>query len=169
MESTELFRTAILTFKLLFLLLAANGAPVLLNKILGSWGAWPVDGGARLKDGHPVFGASKTWRGLFGAILLAGAAAVLVGLPFWLGALFGGSAMLGDLFSSFFKRRLGVPSSGMALGLDQVPESLLPLLAVRSELALGTGYIAWLVLIFLILELALSRILYALHIRDQPH
>jgi hypothetical protein len=158
-----------LTFKLLFLLITANGAPILLNRALGPCCAWPVDAGVCLRDGRPLLGASKTWRGLLAAVLLAGSAAVLVGFPFWLGVLFGGCAMLGDLFSSFLKRRLGVPSSGMALGLDQVPESLFPLLAVRSELALETGYILWLVMAFLILELALSRILYALRIREQPH
>jgi hypothetical protein len=38
-------------------------------------------------------------------------------------------AMLGDLFSGFVKRRLGMGPSDKALGLDYVPESLLPLLA----------------------------------------
>ena len=157
-----------LTFKLLLLLLVANGAPVLLRKALKARWAWPVDGGALLRDGRPLLGPSKTWRGLAAAPALTGAAAWLLGLPFGLGALFGACAMLGDLASSFVKRRLGVPSSGMALGLDQVPESLFPLLAVRSELGLGPGYIAWLVAAFLLVELALSRVLYALHIREQP-
>jgi hypothetical protein len=158
-----------LTFKLLLLLLAANGAPILIRKILGTRYAWPLDSGARFRDGRPLLGPSKTWRGLLAALAMTGFIAVLLGLPFGLGMLFGGCAMLGDIFSSFLKRRLGVPSSGMALGLDQVPESLFPLLAVRSELGLGTGYILWLVLTFLLLELVLSRILYALHIREQPH
>jgi hypothetical protein len=158
-----------LTFKLLFLLLVANGAPILLNKALNARYAWPVDNGACFHDGRPVLGPSKTWRGLAAAVLLTGPAAVLVGLPFGLGVLFGGCAMLGDLFSSFLKRRVGVPPSGMALGLDQVPESLFPLLAVRGELALDAGYILWLVLAFLLLELVLSRILYALRIREHPH
>jgi hypothetical protein len=158
-----------LTFKLLFLLMVANGAPILLNKALSARYAWPVDNGARFRDGRPLLGPSKTWRGLAAAVLLTGPAAVLVGLPFGLGVLFGGCAMLGDLFSSFLKRRAGVPPSGMALGLDQVPESLFPLLAVRGELALDAGYIAWLVMAFLLLELVLSRLLYTLRIRDQPH
>jgi hypothetical protein len=162
-------RTTMLTFKLIFLLLVANGAPILLNKILSTRYAWPVDGGAHCRDGRPLLGPSKTWRGLAAAVLLTGPAAALVGLPFGLGVLFGGCAMLGDLLSSFLKRRAGVPPSGMALGLDQVPESLFPLLAVRGELALDAGYIAWLVMAFLLLELVLSRLLYALRIREQPH
>jgi hypothetical protein len=158
-----------LTLKLLLLLLAANGAPILVRKVLGSRYAWPLDRGMRFRDGRPLLGPSKTWRGLLSALAVTGVFAVLLGLPFGLGVLFGGCAMLGDLFSSFLKRRLDVPSSGMALGLDQVPESLFPLLAVRSEFGLGTGYILGLVLAFLIVELVLSRILFALHIREQPH
>ncbi|MGZ8216868.1 CDP-archaeol synthase [Methylomagnum sp.] len=158
-----------LTFKLLFLLMVANGAPVLVKKALGARGAWPVDGAARWRDGGPVLGPSKTWRGLAAAVVLSGFAAVALGWPVWLGVAFGGSAMLGDLLSSFLKRRFGLPSSAMALGLDQVPESLLPLLAVRGELGLGWDYILWLVLLFLILELAFSRVLFALHVRDRPY
>jgi hypothetical protein len=44
--------------------------------------------------------------------------------------------MAGDLFSSFLKRRLNLPPSSPALGLDQVPESLFPLLACRYSLPL---------------------------------
>lgn len=158
-----------LTLKLLLLLLAANGAPILLRKMLGNRYAWPLDGGVRFRDGRPLLGPSKTWRGFLAALLVTGGIAVLLELPFGLGLLFGGCAMLGDVLSSFLKRRLGMPSSGMALGLDQVPESLFPLLAVRGDLGLGAVYIVWLVAMFLLLELVLSRILYSLHIREQPY
>lgn len=77
--------------------------------------------------------------------------------------------MLGDLFSSFIKRRLGVPASGMALGLDQIPESLFPLLAVRVELSLEFIQVAGLVAGFVVLELLVSRILFQLRIREQPY
>lgn len=158
-----------LTLTLLFLLVVANGTPILLRKALKARYAWPVDGGSCYFDGRPLLGPSKTWRGVAAAVPTTAAAAWALGLPPGLGVLVGGGAMLGDLFSSFLKRRLGVTSSGMALGLDQVPESLFPLLAVRTELGLEPGYIAALVMAFLVLELALSRILFELHIREQPH
>lgn len=158
-----------LALKLLFLLLVANGAPILLTKALGPRFAWPVDGGRLCPDGRPFLGRSKTWRGLLAAILATGPAAVLVGLPLGLGLWFGALAMFGDMFSSWLKRRLAVPSSGKALGLDQVPEALFPLLGVRSELELQFIDIVWLTLLFLFLELVLSRVLYLLHIRAQPH
>lgn len=158
-----------LAFKLLFLLMAANGAPILLKKGLGERLAWPIDGGAHFLDRRPLFGSSKTWRGLVAAIPATGLAAAGLGLPVELGLWIGVAAMSGDLFSSFVKRRLGVPSSGMAFGLDQIPESLFPLLAVRAELGLELSCVAALVAAFIGLELALSRVLFQLRIRQQPY
>jgi CDP-2,3-bis-(O-geranylgeranyl)-sn-glycerol synthase len=77
--------------------------------------------------------------------------------------------MAGDLFSSFIKRRLRIPSGGMALGLDQVPESLFPLLGCMSILGLDLTSVAVLVLAFLVLELALSRLLHRFGIRERPY
>jgi CDP-2,3-bis-(O-geranylgeranyl)-sn-glycerol synthase len=79
------------------------------------------------------------------------------------------TAMLGDLLSSFIKRRLGMASSSMALGLDQIPESLLPLLAVAETFELSGSTIAWTVAGFVVLELTLSPIFYWLGIRNQPY
>jgi len=158
-----------LTFKLLFLLMAANGAPILINKGLGGRLAWPIDGGAYFVDRRPLFGSSKTWRGLIVAIPITGLAAAVLGLPFELGVWIGAAAMLGDLFSSFLKRRLDVPSSGQAIGLDQIPESLFPLLAVRVELGLELTYVAGLVIAFVFLDLVLSRLLFQLRIRQKPY
>ena len=89
----------------LILISAANGAPVLFARLLGARFAHPIDGGIVLRDGHPLLGRSKTWRGLAAAILLAACAAVLIRLPWQLGALAAASAMAGDCLSSFVKRR----------------------------------------------------------------
>jgi hypothetical protein len=78
-------------------------------------------------------------------------------------------AMAGDLFSSFVKRRLGLPPSSMALGLDQIPESLFPLLACRLLLPLTWLDIGVAVVLFFVGELVLSRILFKLHVRDRPY
>jgi hypothetical protein len=61
-----------------------------------------------------------------------------------------------------------VPSS-RALGLDQIPESLFPLLAARAVLPLTISDILLGVALFLIGEIALSRLLYRVHLRDQPY
>jgi CDP-2,3-bis-(O-geranylgeranyl)-sn-glycerol synthase len=153
----------------LLLLGLANGAPVIGKKLLGRRFAYPLDGGATFFDGRPLFGPSKTVRGIVLATAATTLAAPLFGLAWQTGALLGASAMLGDLLSSFIKRRLGRPSSSQALGLDQIPESLLPLLVCRAALGLGGLEVAVLVVLFLVLELLLSRLLYRLHVRDRPY
>jgi hypothetical protein len=110
---------AVAILQSLILISAANGAPVLFERVLGTRFARPIDGGLVLRDGHPLLGRSKTWRGLAAAILLAACASVLINLPWQAGALAAASAMAGDCLSSFVKRRFGLEPSVMTLGLDQ--------------------------------------------------
>lgn len=152
----------------LTLLILANGAPILARLLAGGREGRPVDGGRLAPDGRPWLGPSKTWRGILAALLLTPTAAWVLGEPALAGLLIGAGAMAGDLLASFLKRRMGIPSSGMALGLDQIPESLLPLLLVEPLYRFGALQLAVMVFLFLVAELVLSRILYALHIRKRP-
>jgi CDP-2,3-bis-(O-geranylgeranyl)-sn-glycerol synthase len=156
-------------FKMLVLLVVANGAPVLGKKIFGATFNRPLDGGIKLRDGRPLFGPSKTVRGLVLSIAATALAAVALGFDWKDGALIALLAMLGDLASSFVKRRLGRPPSSMALGLDQIPESLLPTLVFKARLGLTAWDITGVVFAFILLELLLSRLLYGLHLRDRPY
>lgn len=159
----------LLIAKILFLLALANGAPVIGKWILGVKTAIPIDGGLILSDGQPLFGKSKTIRGVVLALLITTMLAPLVNLEFINGAMISAAAMTGDLLSSFLKRRLKIPSSGMIVGLDQIPEALLPALVARCVLPLTLLDIAAIVSIFFIGQLFFSRIFFALKIRDQPH
>jgi CDP-diglyceride synthetase len=158
-----------LILQLLVLLTVANGTPVAAKKILGDRWAYPLDGGMVLADGRPLFGPSKTIRGIVLAVLATSGVAALTGLGWNVGALVGGVAIAGDLLSSFLKRRLGMPSSSMALGLDQIPESLFPLLACRLLLPLSIADIAIAALAFVAGELILSPLLHKLNLRDRPY
>lgn len=158
-----------LEIELLFLLMAANGAPIVFRWLSGGRCGWPLDAGLRLADGHPLFGASKTLRGLIAALLCTTLLAWLIGWQPLFGLLFAAMSMLGDLLASFIKRRLAIPASGMAPGLDQIPESLLPLLAVRGVLELSWLQIILIVLAFIVLDYLLSFVLYRLHIRKHPY
>ncbi len=153
----------------LLLLFVANGAPVAARLLMAGRFAMPLDSGKLFMDGRPLLGSSKTLRGLLSALLLTSLGAMLLGLPLIVGALFGFFAMLGDLLSSFIKRRCGIAPSGQALGLDQIPESLLPLLLLQSQLGLTLLDVMLVVVIFVVLELWLSRLLYRLHIRKRPY
>jgi hypothetical protein len=158
-----------LDYKILLLMFIANGAPIILHKVLDKRFDWPVDFGLIWPDGQPVLGLSKTWRGIAGALLACSAASEWLGMGFFLGMMVGILSMAGDLFSSFLKRRFGVTPSGMALGLDQIPEALFPLLWLNQEFNLGYFHVFWLAVVFSVLELAISRILFWLKIRRQPY
>lgn len=155
--------------QLLVLLGIANGAPVLAKKLLDGIAAWPLDGGMHFYDGRPLFGRSKTVRGIILSLIATTAAAPLLELRPAVGALLAATAMAGDLFSSFVKRRLGRPPSGRATGLDQIPEALLPLIACRSALSLTAADILVGVAAFFAGEVVLSRLFYRLGLRDRPY
>ncbi len=159
--------TAIL--QLLVLLAIANSAPIAGKRLFVNRLARPIDGGLRFFDGRPLFGPSKTIRGLVSAVLVTAAAAPLVGVAWQTGVLIGSLAMAGDLLSSFLKRRLKLPSSSKATGLDQVPESLLPTLACWNILSLSVLDMAVTVVVFFVGEIVLARLSYRLHLRDRPY
>src|SRR5664280_3570070 len=121
--------------QLLVLMTLANGTPIVAKKIFGPHFSFPLDAGTIFFDGRPLFGHSKTIRGIVVSILVTTASAPLIGLDLTVGAIVASAAMGGDLFSSFVKRRLNVPPSNQALGLDQIPESLFPMLACREVLS----------------------------------
>jgi len=156
-------------FQALALIAVANATPVFAKKLLGTRWAWPLDGGAAFVDGQPLFGASKTVRGIVLAVAVTALAAPLIGVAAGTGALIGAAAMAGDLCSSFAKRRMNRPPSSRALGLDQLPESFFPLLAARDALGLTAIDIALDLVLFLIGEILLSRLLYRMHLRDRPY
>ena len=153
----------------LILLMLANGAPLLAKQLLDNRRSYPLDGNLRFADGRRLFGPSKTVRGVILAVLATAAGAVILGLDWRVGAIIGSMAMVGDLFSSFIKRRLGMTPSSMALGLDQIPESLFPLLACRGWLSLGLVDIVIGVTLFFAGEIVLSRLFFALGLRDRPY
>lgn len=158
-----------LELKLIILLMSANGAPILLRWLLEGRDARPVDGGRVFTDGRPLFGPSKTFSGLIAALVTTSFIAWLLDWSPLTGAYIGSLAMAGDLLSSFIKRRLAIPPSGMAPGLDQIPESLLPLIGVRGLFDLNWVQIFILVVIFIALDYVLSCLLYLLHIRKHPY
>jgi CDP-2,3-bis-(O-geranylgeranyl)-sn-glycerol synthase len=116
-----------------------------------------------------LFGASKTLRGVAFALLATALAGPLVGVDMIVGLTIGTAAMAGDLLSSLAKRRLAMPPSSKATGIDQVPESLLPVIACRSALALSVVEIAAVTVIFFVGEVLLARLFYRLHLRDRPY
>ena len=158
-----------LIIQLFILLFLANGTPVIARKIFAERFAWPLDGGIRFVDDQPLLGDSKTIRGLLFSVLVTAAGGALLGLGWKAGALIGAVSMAGDLFSSFIKRRMKLPPSSRAVGLDQVPEALFPLLVCQGMLGLGVGEIATVVVMFFLGDVIFSPLFYKLKIRKRPY
>jgi CDP-2,3-bis-(O-geranylgeranyl)-sn-glycerol synthase len=155
--------------KLLLLLLIANGAPILARHLFKEHFNWPLDGGyLTAKDRH-LLGPSKTVRGLIASVLTTAAVAQLIGIGWQVGMMIGAFAMLGDLSASFIKRRLDLPPSSQAVGLDQVPESLFPLVPCAVVFDLLWWNVLFLVMAFWLLDSLLSRLLFQLGIRRRPY
>ena len=100
---------------------------------------------------------------------MTGIGAWLIGYSLQLGLIFAAASISGDLASSFIKRRLGLAPSSRALGLDQLPESILPLLFCWQALSLEISTAVIIVGLFFAGELVLSRLLFRLNIRDRPY
>jgi len=143
----------------MILLIVANLMPWALGRTCGErWDA-PLDCGMIWRDGRRLLGSHKTWRGLFASLLGCGFAAGLLGMPWWLGVGFAALSMLGDSISSALKRRRGREPGQDDIGLDQLPEALLPLIVLRDALSLGWKEILLVTTAFAILDY------FSLHIR----
>lgn len=153
----------------LILISAANSAPVIARKLFGTYLGWPVDAEVILNDQRPLFGPSKTWRGLIAAVACTAATAPMMGLSTLLGAGFGAVSIGADLLASFTKRRLGYAPSSRARLLDVFPEALLPMLVFQSALKLTIWDVMVTALIFFVLEASVSPLLYRWHIRNRPY
>jgi CDP-archaeol synthase len=158
-----------LIVQFIVLLILANSSPLLAKKILGDRFSHPIDAGVVLSDGQPLFGRSKTIRGILSSVAVTSIGSELIGPGFGIGALVATTAMAGDLISSFIKRRLGFETSSRATGLDQIPEALLPLLACESFLPLSALDMGVILVIFVIGEVVLSPLFYFAGIRDKPY
>jgi len=78
-------------------------------------------------------------------------------------------AMLGDMLSSFAKRRMALASSARAPALDQLPESAIPAIALKSVFGLDWLDVGLVVMAFVVLDVVFSVISYRLGIRKRPY
>lgn len=165
----SLWEGVVLLWPPLLLLLLANGVPILARwQMAGRFDA-PLDGGRYFIDGRPLLGPTKGWRGVVMAVIVTTITGWMLGMAWWLGALLGFLAMVGDTLASFIKRRLAIAPHGRAPVLDQLPESLLPLWLLREELGLTPSLLLVAVLLFILLDMALSPLLYRWHVRLRPY
>jgi uncharacterized protein len=118
-------------FKILAMLIMANAAPLLLTGFLPKRSRRPLDNGRRLADGRRILGENKTLGGLLSGIGAAGALGLLIGFPLAMSLLIAGASHIGDLSTSFIKRRIGFTEGETAYLLDHLLEGALPLLLCK--------------------------------------
>ena len=140
----------------LLLLVSANAMPVLMARLLGDKYAAPLDGNRLWRDGGPLLGSHKTWRGLVAGTLACALMGSLLSREFLIGAAFGALALTGDLFSSFLKRRIGRQSGSWVPLIDQLPEALLPMIVLQAPLRLTAASIIGTAAAFTILDMLAS-------------
>lgn len=117
----------------------ANMAPVFAMKLFPKWNA-RIDGGKNWKDGKPILGPGKTWRGLVAGSLLGALTATVQSFrptawnlsnfgaslvdgihgPIIIGFAMGFGAIVGDSVKSFFKRRTGREGGAPWVPFDQL-------------------------------------------------
>lgn len=155
-------------FAPLLLVLVANAAPVAAYDIFHDRWAYPVDCGTKVGNKR-LLGDSKTFRGLISSILATALVSVGLGFSAWIGACVAAWAMTGDLLSSFTKRRLGMKEGSRATLIDQLPESLFPLLYLHTQMDLSWPRVFLYVATFTLIEMLISPILFRLGLRKRPY
>ncbi|HUI60408.1 MAG TPA: CDP-archaeol synthase [Steroidobacteraceae bacterium] len=137
----------------LVLVITANSTPWLLARLFGSHWAVPLDFGCLLRDGQPLFGNHKTWRGVIGAVIATSIVGRMWGLGWVTGGAFGALALVGDALSSAIKRRLRFPPGTEIAVVDQAAEALLPMVLLARPLGLDLFSGAVAAAVFVILDL----------------
>lgn len=166
----------------------ANMAPVFASRIPGIRRfTQPMDFGKTYR-GKPLFGANKTWRGLFAGILAATLVIALQKYLFshslffleyswfdyrpasvWLlGPLFGAGALLADAVESFFKRQVGVKPGDSWFPFDQIDYIIGGCLFAMPVIVLTWDKYIWIIVAYFGMHLAMSYLGYLTGFKKKP-
>ena len=154
---------------LLLMIIVANASPVIIRNLMHDKWDQTIDADMIFVDGQPLLGTSKTWRGIIASICFTSIVGIFLGYSIQTGIIISLLAMIGDISSSFIKRRLKLAPSSMAPLLDQVPESFFPALIMMQSFNLNMLSVLILIILFIIFELSLSKILYQWGFRKHPY
>jgi predicted MPP superfamily phosphohydrolase len=136
-----------INLKILLIIILANGAPPVLAAFYPQACRRKVDGGRKLPGGRTLFGGHKSWGGLIGGIAAGSLCGYLIGISLVMSFSVAALSMLGDLFTSFLKRRIRIEEGESVYLFDQVFEGAFPLLLCKWVYALNWQLvIAWLLL-----------------------
>ncbi len=153
-----LSRQVMVPTKVLLLLLCINGIPPLLARFFPEAANGPLDNNRRFFDGYPIFGRHKTIGGFLCGILTGGIIGYLIGFSFALSLLAGLLGMLGDILTSFIKRRLRLAEGTELPIFDQAFEGGFPMLLFHRVFPFSWQTTLAVFLMFLIIGWAGAKI-----------
>lgn len=159
----------------------ANMAPVMVKKI--GLLAFPIDFNKKIGS-KPIFGKNKTFRGFFFGIVFAVIVAYVQYLLYgveafrnisfldyqnWLlfGFLMGFGALTGDLFKSFFKRRIGINPGEKFIPFDQTDFVVGALIFIMPVFRVTFKIFFTSLLLSFILHILVNHISFYLKIRSE--
>lgn len=158
--------------RVIVFLVLVNCLPVVTHMVLQERWRYPLDGGCTWRDGKPLLGKNKSVRGVIVGIAGGTAAYGLLMQPWWVAATASLLTMAGDLTSSFIKRRMGHPKGRSVFPLDQIFESLLPVLFLAPYMGLSIEQQLIILVLFVLTAYSSSRylnyIIYRPPIADYP-
>ncbi len=152
--------------------MVANAMPVFIRE------GRPIDGGRAWLDGRRLLGDGKTWEGFItgfiGAYLASLTVSVYVDdLGFFYKALVASTTgLLGDIFGSFIKRRIGLKRGDPMPVLDQIDFALAATLAyilLGEHVLLKKPYfILYSLIAITLLHILTNAIAYMLKLKNKP-
>ena len=138
-------------FKLLIILFVANSTPLLLSAFSPAAAGTRMDNGRKLLDGYPLLGKNKSLGGFLSGVTAGGLIGYLIGMQLAMSLLIALVSMLGDLFTSFIKRRLSLGAGETVYLFDHLFEGLFPLLLCKWAYGLSWPLLLTLLLSFIVL------------------
>lgn len=145
----------------------SNAVPVIFG------GGKPLDFGKVFKDGRPVLGAHKTFRGFFTGLMLGtlvgfGESFIFKNFNPILGFTLSLGAVIGDVVGAFFKRRLGLKPGALLPVVDQVD---FVVGAILFSLPVTTPQLNVILMIFVLtipIHLLTNLFAFLLHLKEKP-
>jgi CDP-2,3-bis-(O-geranylgeranyl)-sn-glycerol synthase len=155
------------SFIFIFPAYTANAIPVIFG------GGTPLDFGRIMRDGRPVFGAHKTFRGFFAGLAVGALVGFAEGLVFnhyslVLGFMLSLGALLGDLGGAFAKRRLGIAPGSSLPVVDQIDFVLCALLFSLPVSPPTLAMTAVILAVTIPLHLLTNLLAYLVHLKRKP-
>ena len=132
-------------------LIWANFLPALTKILLRRRFNRTLDNGLKWFDNRPIFGSHKTIRGILASLVGSTAVFPLLGVSWKVAMTAAMLAMVGDLTTSFIKRRLNLHSGQDIWVLDHFLESFFPVLYLRPYFQLSWFQVFWVLILFIVL------------------